>query len=82
MVKFKWHLDKIQTQRTILLGVIGIISIGILRGHRNYERKVSEYMSSLEYRRAREASHDYSVKRMKENQRRLLSGEPPSSGAT
>lgn len=40
--------------------------------------KVAEYMSSLEYRQAREASHDYNKQRMK-NQQQLSSDKCPSA---
>ncbi|CAK9800164.1 hypothetical protein ANTPLA_LOCUS2263 [Anthophora plagiata] len=80
MVKFKWPTGRIQVQRMILLGIISVISFGILKGHMNYEKEVSEYMRSLEYRQAREAVHDYDEKQMKRNQRLLASEEaPPSS---
>lgn len=72
MVTFKWSSNKIQMQRMILLTIIGMISYGILKGHMKYEKEVTEYMSSLEYRQAREASHDYSKQRMK-NQQQLSS---------
>ena len=80
MVKFKWPADRIQLQRAILLSIIGLISCGIIRGHRKYEQEVAAYMSSLEYRQAKEASHDYSVKKMKRNQQlAALDDAPPSS---
>ncbi|KAG7201621.1 hypothetical protein KM043_004361 [Ampulex compressa] len=81
MVKLKWPPDKILLQKAILLSIASLISCGILNGYASYHKLVSDYMESIAYRQAREASKDYRVELMKSNRRRFSSdGSGPSTG--
>ncbi|XP_043511137.1 uncharacterized protein LOC122529259 isoform X2 [Frieseomelitta varia] len=79
MVRFKWPFNKIQMQRVILLTIISMISYGILKDHMKYEKEVAEYMNSLEYRQAIEASNEHR-QRLKSQQQLFCDNINGSSG--